>query len=145
MGEKIPDFDADGDLPPGIHHTSVEELWARFGNRGPQRTLVSECLRKIIDLAAASGKVERLIIFGSYVTKKLDPGDVDLLLIVSADFEIKDVPQEAQILFDHQRAEREINAHIFWLRNNVGQEIIDGFIHVYATSRNGKLRGVIEL
>ena len=145
MSEKILDFDADGNLPPGIHHTSVEELWVRFGNRGPQRAFVSECLRKIIDLATVLGKVERIIIFGSYVTKKPNPGDVDLLLIVPADFKIEDIPQEARVLFDHQRAERELNTHIFWLRNNVGQQIIDGFIHVYATSRNGKLRGVIEL
>ncbi len=145
MSEKIPDFDADGDLPPGIHHTSVEELWARFGNLGPQRTFVSECLCKIIDLAKVSGKVERIIIFGSYATKKPNPGDVDLLLIVPADFEVEYIPQEARILFEHQHAERELNAHIFWLRNNVEQQIIDGFIHVYATSRNGKLRGVIEL
>jgi len=145
LSEKIPDFDADGDLPPGIHHISGEELWARFGNRGLQRTFVSECLRKIIDLATISGKVERLIIFGSYVTKKPEPGDVDLLLIVSADFKIEEVHQEARILFDHQCAEREFNAHIFWLRNNVGRQVIDGFINVYATSRNGKLRGVIEL
>ena len=145
MNEETSDFDADGDLPPGIHHISVEELWASFGNRGAQRTFVSECLRKIIDLATVSGKVERLIIFGSYVTKKPNPGDVDLLLIVPADFELENIPQEAQTLFNHQRAERELNAHIFWLRNNVGQQIINGFIHVYATSRNGKLRGVIEL
>ena len=24
VSEKIPDFDADSDLPPGIHHTSLE-------------------------------------------------------------------------------------------------------------------------
>jgi hypothetical protein len=64
------------------------------------------------------------------VTTKPNPGDVDLLLTVPADFEIEDIFQEARTLFNHQRAERELNPHIFWLRNNVGQQIIDGFIHV---------------
>jgi hypothetical protein len=33
----IPDFDDNGNLPPGIHVCTIEELQARFGGGSPER------------------------------------------------------------------------------------------------------------
>ena len=72
----IPDFDADGNLPPGIHQATWEEFHLRFG--------VSETRKKLLeDLAAALHSLQaagcRLVyIDGSFVTGKPNPGDYDL-------------------------------------------------------------------
>jgi predicted nucleotidyltransferase len=141
----LPEFDVEGDLPIGTHKVDRHELFARFGNRGPQRTHVSQRLARILDLAASLTDVERVIIFGSYVTAKEAPGDVDLLLIVSGDFQVEQTPTATRVLFDHQRAEAELGAHIFWLRNSLGRNLIEQFIDYYAINRYGKQRGVAEL
>jgi hypothetical protein len=141
----LPESDAEGDLPIGTHRADRQELLARFGSRGPQRTRVSQRLEHILGLAAASEAGIRVIIFGSYVTEKAAPGDVDLLLIVPGDFEVERAPEPTRVLFDHQRAEHELGGHIFWLRNSLGRDLIDEFVQLYATKRDGKQQGVVEV
>ena len=52
----------------------------RFGHGTPQRHLVTSRLRHIYALAHVTGKLQRFVIFGSYVTAKLEPNDVDIIL-----------------------------------------------------------------
>jgi predicted nucleotidyltransferase len=141
----LPPLDADGDLPIGLHPANRVELLAQFGDRGQQRARVSQRLERILELVGASEVGIRAIIFGSYVTGKEAPGDVDLLLIVPGDFEVERAPMPTRVLFDHGRAEKELGAHIFWLRNSLGRDLIDRFIRLYATKRSGKQQGVVEV
>jgi ATP-dependent helicase YprA (DUF1998 family) len=47
---------------------------------------VTQRLRKIREVAVGTGALERLVILGSYVTAKLDPNDVDIVLVMRNDF-----------------------------------------------------------
>jgi hypothetical protein len=141
----LPEFGAEGALPPGTHRASRREVLERFGDRGRHRTLVSQRLERILDRARAVDQVERVIILGSYVTAKEAPGDVDLLLVMSGDVEVPQAPEQARVLFDHQRAEAELGAHIFWLRSPLGQELIEQLIRLYAINRDGIQQGVVEI
>ena len=78
----LPELDRYGDLPIGVHQASLDEVIARFGHGTPQRQLVTTRLLRIYDLARGTGKLERFSIFGSYVTAKPDPNDVDIMLIM---------------------------------------------------------------
>ena len=82
----LPEFDHYGDLPVGVHQASLDEVIARFGYGTPQRQLVTTRLVRIYDLARGNGKLERFVIFGSYVTAKPNPNDVDIILIMRDDF-----------------------------------------------------------
>jgi hypothetical protein len=74
----IPAFNAQGDLPVGVHLATLDEVCERFGIGTPQRQLVTQRLRRIYELAQRTGKVERFVIYGSYVTTKPAPNDVDI-------------------------------------------------------------------
>jgi hypothetical protein len=54
---------------------------ARFSQGTPQRQLVTARLARIYELARVTGKLERFVIFGSYVTAEPEPNDVDIILI----------------------------------------------------------------
>src|SRR5206468_9439117 len=82
----LPEFDSHGDLPIGVHRASLDEVLARFGHGTPQRQLVTARLLHVHELASGTGKLERFIIFGSYVTAKPDPNDVDIILVMRDDF-----------------------------------------------------------
>jgi hypothetical protein len=49
----------------------------------------------------ATGKLDRLISFGSYITATPDPNDVDILLVMRNDFDVLARDEETQELFDH--------------------------------------------
>ncbi len=81
----IPHFNDDGYLPPGIHPATLEEIAARFGQESELRQVQMQSLRWLVDLARRAG-VRRLVVNGSFVTDKLEPNDVDCVLLLEPDF-----------------------------------------------------------
>jgi hypothetical protein len=76
----LPPFDDFGNLPSGIHPCSVAELAVRFGSGSEEREAqISELLR-FVEAAKAAG-IRRLLVNGSFVTGKLCPNDVDLVIL----------------------------------------------------------------
>src|SRR5262245_61585660 len=108
----IPDFDERGDLPVGIHKASLDEVVTRFGQHTPQRQLVTKRLLRIYELAKQTGKLERFIIFGSYVTAKPSPNDIDLVIVVSNDLNSETCSEDFRLMFDHMQAQEEFGASI---------------------------------
>jgi hypothetical protein len=50
--------------------------------------------------AKATGKLERFVIFGSYITDKVEPNDVDVVLVMADDFRFSECSGEpASCLF----------------------------------------------
>lgn len=104
----LPDFDPRGDLPEGVHAATLGEVLARFGHGGPRRQLITERLVRVYGLARATGKLLRFVVFGSYVTAKPEPNDVDIILIMRDDFTERDYDPDVFPVFDHLKAQREL-------------------------------------
>lgn len=142
----IPEFDTYGDLPPGVHLASREEVLARFGKGTPQREIVSARLSRIYELARGTGKLARFIIFGSYVTAKPYPNDIDIILIMRDDFRVRECDEETTPLFHHLRAQTELGASIFWsVTSGVLLETVDEFVAHWQIKRDHSRRGIVEV
>jgi hypothetical protein len=73
----IPDLDADGVLPPGIHEASSwDEVTARFGWTAYRQDLLAGLADVLADLRVAG--CELVYLDGSFITDKEVPGDYDL-------------------------------------------------------------------
>ena len=142
----IPAFDSRGDLPVGVHPATLTEVVARFGRGTPQRELVTARLVHIYELAYSTGKLLRFVVFGSYVTEKPEPNDVDIILIMGDDFREEDYTKDILPVFNHLRAQAELGASIFWTRLGAGLlETVDEFIAHWQTTREQTSRGIIEV
>ena len=71
----IPPFDSDGNLLPGIHVATWDELIARFGGTVERRRLLEGHRKALLELRAAGCTI--VYVDGSLVTAKLTPGDFD--------------------------------------------------------------------
>jgi len=71
----IPPFDDAGNLPPGIHWATWDELVERFGT-SPYRNQLLDGLRRALHSLAYAG-CQIAYIDGSFVTAKEIPGDFD--------------------------------------------------------------------
>ncbi len=71
----LPDFEATGDLPIGVHRANLQEVLERFGAASGPRRVVTGHLVHVYELAQSTKHVQRLIIFGSYVTAKPEPNE----------------------------------------------------------------------
>ena len=92
----IPNFNDEGYLPLGIHRATLEEISARLGQESEVRQVQMESLRWLVDLAWRTG-VQRIVVNGSFVTDKLEPNDVDCVLLIGPDFP-RDTTAEAELL-----------------------------------------------
>jgi hypothetical protein len=71
----IPEFVESGNLPPGIHVATWQEIVARFGGNAHRRRLLSGLKTVLQSLKEAS--CQRAYIDGSFVTEKEVPNDFD--------------------------------------------------------------------
>ena len=83
----IPELDDDGFLPEGVHECSLDELQQRFGGvqSSDQRSVLFDKLGQYLQEVRSTGMVVGLIVDGSFVTNKVEPNDIDLVLILPAD------------------------------------------------------------
>lgn len=142
----LPPFDSRGDLPEGVHPATLAEALARFGHGAPQREIVTARLVRVYDLARATGKLLRFVIFGSYVTAKPEPNDVDIILVMTDDFAVAAHDESVQTLFDHLRAQQVFGASVFSVRpSTVLLETVDEFIAYWQVKRDKSRHGIVEI
>ncbi|HEX3531325.1 MAG TPA: hypothetical protein VH988_30045 [Thermoanaerobaculia bacterium] len=81
----IPDYDAGGVLPPGVHLCTMDEIKERFARfrTSDRRLRLYRQLVEYVDRVEEIGAIRALIIDGSFVTDKAEPADIDLIVIVS--------------------------------------------------------------
>jgi hypothetical protein len=98
-----------------------------------------------LELAATDGKLRRAFIWGSFVTAKPAPKDLDILLIMDEEFEVDAIAAPAQAVFDSVRAKLLFESDVFWARSSIGRELLDLWLETYQISRSFRKRGIVEL
>jgi hypothetical protein len=71
----IPPFNDRGELPPGMHDTTLHEIKRTLGFNQKRRGMI-ERLRRALRNLQASG-VRRVYLNGSFTTRKPEPNDID--------------------------------------------------------------------
>lgn len=139
-------FNQSGDLPAGIHTASWQEIAESFGKGSETRVRALAKLRHLHELAARTGRLSRLLVFGSFVSKADNPRDIDVVLIMKADFKLEEAPRECQTLFSHPDAEARFGASVFWVREGMlpGDLMLE-FMETWQTKRDGTKRGILEI
>ena len=140
-----PDFDDNGDLPPGIYQATLAEVVEHFGKGTPRRRVMARRLEHIYTLVAKTGHLARLIIFGSFVTAKPDPVDVDIFLLMEDTFDASQLSGETALLFDHIAAQNYEGASIFWVRRLAALDGQQATVEYWQLKRDGTKRGIVEV
>ncbi len=141
----LPTFDHRGDLPPGIHQATLAEISNRFGMGSRQRQTATVTLQQLHHLVQSTGKLERFLIFGSYVTAKPAPNDIDIFLIMAEDFEIDDYTGETREVFAHEQAQYRFGASVFWATRASSPGFLDELIEAWQTKRDQTRHGIVEV
>jgi hypothetical protein len=142
----LPEFNLDGDLPEGTHVATLAEVVTHLGSGTPQREAVTDRLRRIYELAVAAGYLDRLVVFGSYVSDVAEPNDIDVILVMQDDFRLENCPAASLVLFDHIRADVELGASVFWVRPGMLLgEPLEQFLAHWERKRDGRRRGIVEI
>jgi hypothetical protein len=142
---QLPPFDEHGNLPAEIFPVSLSEAIEHFGRSSVRREMISTRLERIHEIATATGHLKRFIVFGSFVTAKPDPNDIDVFIIMDDDFDLSGVDPSAVMLFDHASAQSNLGASAFWVRSIGALGGEDVAIRDWMLTREGLQRGIIEI
>lgn len=85
------------------------------------------------------------MVFGSFVTAKIEPNDVDVFLLMEDRFDSGTLAGEARLLFDHGDANTYFGASVFWLRRAAAFGGEQAAIENWQIKRDGSLRGIVEI
>ena len=141
----LPDFVESGDLPSGIHTATLEEVVTRFGSDSPRRRVLGARLRRIHALAVGTDHLARFVLFGSFVTDKPDPNDIDIFMIMDDTFHVGELERQTKILFDHPSAQSYFGASVFWIRRLAALGGETAAVEHWQVKRDGNLRGIVEV
>lgn len=83
---KIPEFRQDGYLPEGLFRATEAEITFRFGASNRCRQRLVHRIRRWIELSGFV-RARRLFIDGSFIIAKIEPNDVDAVVLLPIDFD----------------------------------------------------------
>jgi hypothetical protein len=141
----FPPFNENGDLPVGIYQATLPEVLEHFGKGSLQRQVVTKRLVKIYRLVKSTNYLERFIIYGSFVTAKPNPNDIDIFLVMDDDFEKDSCRRDARIIFEHLETEKKLGASIFWSRKQFILGNIQLFVEDWQIKVDKTRRGIVEV
>lgn len=142
----LPPMTEEGELPEGVHQATLMEVIERFGQGTTQRHIVTRRLMGIYQKTKETEHLMSFLVFGSYVTAKEEPGDIDIILIMDDDFNPTTVPQHLRDIFDHMNAETKLGASIFWTKPKaLFLETLEDFKASWQVKRDQTRRGIVEV
>ena len=141
----LPELTDSGELPLGVHPASLLETLQRFSIGHVQRIAVGERLERIYHVASATGHLARFVVYGSFVTDKPQPNDVDVFLVMDDAFDGGTLTDEAALLFDHAAADAHFGASVFWVRRPTAFGGEQSMVEYWQAKRGGGQRGIVEI
>jgi len=142
--EVIPEFDENGNLPPGVHFCEWEEFVERFGSN-ELRLRLMRGLRMAMEQLKAGG-CRTIYINGSFVTIKPNPGDFDACWD-REDVDINYLRSQAPKLlnyYDRAGQKAKYKGEIFPSDQPVGNYGIDSF-ELFGRDRKQNRKGIIAI
>ena len=141
----IPDFTEDGLLAIGIHQATRDEFRDRFAivDGSDRRVRIFEQLDRLLDEAAKSGIVKRILVAGSFVTAKPEPNDFDVILVLDASIVQRDLRP-----FEYNLVSRKMARRLF--RGDVmpaleGSAELGEYLKFFQSTRDGRQVGMVEI
>jgi hypothetical protein len=128
-----------------VHPASLREDLDRFGVGSDRRKALALRLARVHRIAQASRHVARFVIFGSFVTNKVDPNDVDIFLLMADTFDAANLTGDASLLFDHAAAQAHFGTSVFWMRRLAAWPDEHTAIEFWQITRGGGRRGIVEI
>ncbi|MCI0332709.1 MAG: hypothetical protein L0228_05760 [Planctomycetes bacterium] len=141
----LPDFNNAGDLPDRVYEAPLSEVLFRFGTSSTSRKVLALRLERMHRIAIQSGFLLRFVVFGSFVSSKENPNDVDVFMVMDDNFDVGRLTGEGRLLFDHAAAQSHFGCSVFWVRRMGALGGEQAAIEDWQIKRDGSRRGIVEI
>lgn len=137
----IPALQENGELPPGEHSATVDNVEAVFGSSTGRRKLLMRGLRDAVANFEFSG-VRTLWVNGSFTTDKNEPNDIDGCWEYTSNVDIKRLDP---VFLGSRKAMKEKYGLDFFISNITEVESGLPFPEFFRVNREGGPKGIIVI
>ncbi|HST90533.1 MAG TPA: hypothetical protein VLJ14_19325 [Ktedonobacterales bacterium] len=127
---------ADGMLPPGIHHATLDEVFAAF----PAATTKRQALNAAVEFCVAAikrlGLADQIALDGSYISAKANPSDVDMVVLT---------PGVYQMAGERRFAAEGIDTNLLDIQFAHDASAFQGWLTFFSIARDLSPKGVVSL
>lgn len=124
---------------------TFEEIRQRYGESTPRRQFLCSRLQTVLQLLSTTGALRRLYLFGSFVTTKPAPRDLDCLIVMATGFTTVTLLSPLLEVFQNDMCRLYYQADVFWVTEAIGKEHIDAMLQVFSRDRDGISQPVVEV
>ena len=124
---------------------TLEEIRQRYGESTPRRQFLCIRLQTVVRLLVETGQLRHLYIFGSFVTAKPTPGDLDCFAVMASGFTTEHLTPPHLEVFQHDVCRLLYQIDIFWVIEAVAREHREAMLNVFSRDREGTPQPIIEV
>jgi hypothetical protein len=141
----IPNYTTEGLLPPGIYAATLKQIGTRYGEGSEARRRLSVLLREVVEAAKSYPSMKRILLWGSFITRKDEPNDLDYSVIVSVDHRLTEVAPAHRRFFVPSEARRRygVDAGYLLIRDYPLEPYVERLDFI--CKRKGVPCGIIEI
>ena len=132
----LPALRADGTLPPGVYQASLDEVFAAFPATTPERVALNNALADCVATVQRLSLADQMVLDGSYLTGKSDPGDVDMAVLT---------PGIYQLAGEQRFGAEGINVQLLDIQFAHDLLSFQGWIAFFSLARDGTPKGVVTI
>ena len=141
----IPPFDNRGMLPSGLYDASLEEIRRILGFNDRRKTLVSG-LERYLQVWDRHQVLESAIVDGSFVTDKVEPCDIDLLVVPKPEAMYSQIFVDLvhQLCDDRNETKEMFGCEAFPVSGSDSANYRD-WLRFFSEDRKGDIRGLVKV
>jgi hypothetical protein len=124
---------------------TFEEIRQQYGESTPHRQFLCGRLQTVIQLLSATGALRHLYLFGSFVTTKPAPRDLDCLVVMASGFTTAILRSPLLEIFQNDTGRLYYQADVFWVTEAIGKAQIDAMLRVFSRDRDGTPQPIVEV
>jgi len=137
----LPAFHDGLNLPIGLYPATAQEVTEYFG-KSTRRNLLCMTLQKMLERAKGCN-FRKVILFGSFVSSKESPGDIDLFWTLTPGTDTGTLTPECRELLDSANSKERFQCDVFWCFDE--QDAISRMSAMWALDRGGRKRGLVVI
>lgn len=141
MASAIPPFYDGDNLPEGLHAATLDDVAKHFG-KSAKRNQLCVTLTRIVQTARGCN-FKKVVLFGSFVSSKDSPGDIDLFWTLPPGTDTDTLRAECRQLLDAANSKQRFQCDMFWCFDD--QDAIKRMAAMWGFDRSGRKRGLVVI
>ena len=124
---------------------SLDEFTKQYGASTPRRQFLFKQARSVISLLRATGQAKRVFVFGSFVSKKPNPNDIDFFIVMAEGFTTSHLKGKIAEVFQNEVCRIRYGVDLFWVTEAIGESHIQDMLDVFSSDRLQQYNPIVEI